>query len=95
LAIARTAFPFDYRFREGEAVFYARIRWKGSKPYAIAAMRESLKQDPYSMGMHRNLAGLLYEAGDKDGFATEIEFLKRFMPHVEPAIVVNANPETN
>jgi hypothetical protein len=95
LAIARMVFPFDYRFREGAAVFYARIRWKGSKPAAIKAMREAIQADPYSMGMHRNLAGMLYEAGDKEGMAVEIEFLKRFMPHVDPAIVVNANPDTN
>ena len=76
-------------------MFYARIRWKGSRPAAIEAMRESLKYDPYGMGMHRNLAGMLYESGDMDGMAAEIEFLKRFMPNVEPAIVINANPATN
>ena len=76
-------------------MFYSRIRWKGSRPAAILAIREAIKDDPYDMALHRNLAGLLYESGDTEGMAQEIEILKRFMPNQDPAIIVNANPATN
>lgn len=95
LASAKQAFPFDHRFRLGLAEFYSRVRWKGSRPMAIAAIEDGLRTDPYAMDLHRNLAGLLYEAGDGGGVAREVAILKRFMPHRNVAIIANANPATN
>lgn len=92
---ARRAFPLDFRFRAAEASFYARVRWKGSRPAAIDAIRVALLTDPFAMDMHRNLAGLLYEDGDLNGVSREIAFLKHYMPKRDAPIFVNANPATN
>lgn len=92
---ARAAFPFDHRFRIAVAEYYSRIRWKGSRPEAIAAVRAALATDPFALDLHRNLAGLLYEDGDMAGSQREIAFLARYQPHWPVAIIVNANPATN
>lgn len=95
LAAARQAFPFDFRFRMGEASFYARVRWKGSREAAIAAIEAAMQTDPYAMDLRRNLAGLLYEAGNVDGAVRELMFIKHYMPRRNVPILVNANPATN
>lgn len=95
LGAARRAFPFDFRFRSGEASFYSRVRWKRSRPAAIVAIQTAILADPYAMDLHRNLAGFLYEAGDIDGTARELAFIKRYMPRRDVPILVNANPATN
>lgn len=95
LARARRVFPLDHRFRLGEAAFYSRVRWKGSRPAAIEAIGTALLTDPFAMDLRRNLAGLLYEAGDTDGVAREIAILRHYMPRRDVPIFVNANPATN
>lgn len=95
LELAQQTFPLDYRFRYALAELYSTRRWKGSRPLAIVALKEALAADPYAMDLHRNLAGLLYEAGDMAGVGREVAILKRYMPNRPVAIIVNANPATN
>lgn len=91
----KQAFPFDHRFRTGVAEYYSRVRWKGSRPGALAALDEAIKADPYGMDLHRNRAGFLYEKGDLAGVDRELLFMQRYMPGRQTTIVVNMNPATN
>ncbi len=95
LTTAGAIFPFDRRFRKGPAVYLSLKRWKGSVPLAIAAHERVLLTDPWSMDMHRNLAGLYYEAGDHERAAYELAVLDHFLPGRQISIMVNANPATN
>ena len=93
--MARAIFPLEHWFRSGLADYYSVKRWKGSREPAIAALREALIDDPYSAGMHRNLAGFLIEAGDIDGSDRETDIVHRISPRSTINLLVNANPATN
>lgn len=95
MTTAGAIFPFDRRFRKGPADYLSRVRWKGSVPLAIEATERALRADPFSMDLHRNLAGFYYEAGDTDRAAAELTLLDHFLPGRRISIVVNANPATN
>lgn len=71
------------------------MRWKGSVPLAIEATERALRTDPYSMDLHRNLAGFFYEHGEEDRAAAELAFIEHFLPGRQVTIVLNANPATN
>lgn len=88
-------FPLDYRMRLAEAEFYSLTRWKGSRPHAIAAIRRAIATNPYAFDLRRNLAGFLWEAGDKDEALRELTAIKRFVPLADISIMVNVNPDTN
>lgn len=95
LTTAGAIFPFDRRFRKGPADYLSRVRWKGSRALAIAATERALLTDPWSMDLHRNLAGLYLEDGDEARAAAELTLLDHFLPGREISIMVNANPATN
>lgn len=92
---ARKAFPLDHRFRSATVEYYARIRWKGSRSDAIAALRAAIAVDPLSFDLHRALAGFLYENGDMEGAQREILFISSRQAGRNVAIIVNSNPATN
>lgn len=94
LRLARAVFPLDRWFRQGVANFYAERRFPGSLPAAVSAHREALVDDPWSAGLHRNLAGFLLEAGDMEGAREEIEAVARITPRSKIVLRVNVNPAT-
>lgn len=91
----KQAFPFDPRFRTGVAEYYCRVRWKGSRTGAIAALDEVIRIDPYGFDLRRSRAGFLYENGDMLGVERDLMFLARYMPGRQVTIIANANPATN
>lgn len=71
------------------------VRFKGSRPLAMAAIRYALQSDRYAMDLHRNLAGFLLEEKDREGAQREISFIAHYRAGKPIKIVVNVNPETN
>ena len=95
LTLARMLFPIDHRFRRGLADYCAAIRWKGSRPIAETAIRAALDTDFYSFDLHRDLAGLYYEGGDRDRAFEELAILHAFLPGTPIVMPVNINPATD
>lgn len=94
LARARAIFPLEHWFRSGIADYYSEHRWHGSREPAIAALKEAIASDPFSAGLHRNLAGFLVEAGDNVGAGREVGIVHRISPRSNIALFVNVNPAT-
>lgn len=91
---ARAIFPLEHWLRSGVADYYSEKRWSGSRDAAIAAIRAALVYDPYSAGLHRNLAGFLMEAGDEAAASAELELVHRISPRSAIQVYVNVNPAT-
>lgn len=87
--------PFDSWFRTAEADYYSDVRWKGSRPLAIAAIRRALARDPNNAGLRRNLVGFLVEAGDKDEAVRQMHILLGLVPNFQIPLFVNVNPASN
>jgi hypothetical protein len=87
-------FPFDFRLRQAPAVYCSQIRWKGSGPACIAALRAELAVNPFSADLRRNLAGFLIEAGDMDSAKRELAAVAALVPRAHIAVSVNQNPAT-
>ncbi len=94
LDLAARLFPFDFMMRAGPAKFCAEIRWKGSGPDCIVALRRELSFDPMAHDLRRALAGLLIEVGREDEAKREVATIHAFAPHLPLVIPVNINPET-
>ncbi len=92
---AKWAFPLNHQFRRAVADFCIVNRWKGSRPIAIAAVREAIPTDPFSPDLHRMLASLLFEDGDMEGARQEIRIFKALQPGRDPKLMININPLTN
>ena len=94
LDLARRLFPCEHWFRSGVADYYADVRWIGSRDPGIDAIRAALSDDPNNAGLHRNLAGLLIEAGDLPEAQRELDIVRRLVPFGTIPVYVNVNPET-
>ena len=92
---ARTVFPFDHRLRRGPVDYLIITRWKGSRPMTEAEVKGGLEEDFFALDLHRMLAGLYYEDHNLTGMNEEMAIFRAFMPHGQPSIIVNANPDTD
>lgn len=91
---AARLFPFDFQMRAAPAKFCAEIRWKGSGPDCIAALRRELAFDPMAHDLRRAIAGFLIGAGREDEAKREIATIHAFAPHLPIIVPVNISPET-
>lgn len=68
------------------------MRWPGSLFPAMDAIRDALDDDPNNAGLHRNLAGMMIEACDKEGTVRHLGIVRRLVPNGAISVFVNANP---
>ncbi len=94
LTLARSLFPLDYKLRLGLADYYMMARWVGSRPAAEKAIYQALNDDPYAMGLYRDLAGLYIEDGNKQAALEQMLVLRAFLPSFPVPIWINSNPLT-
>lgn len=94
LETAARLFPFDFNMRRGPAAFCSEIRWKGSAPRCMAAIRRELAADPMAHDLRRGLAGFLIGEGRDGDAKREIAVIHAFVPHLALVVPVNINPAT-
>lgn len=63
-------------------------RWPGSAPLEVAALRAAIADDPFAADLHRNLAGVLLETGDKAGADAAILAVHRISPRSRIVLTV-------